>query len=86
MRFFERLITPRVPEDPIEGALKLLRLSQLVTMPMTLSMDLNDKEDVLVTNRSVNLIHFAALLTGLGWGVVNCLNENRVQERELARP
>ena len=72
MRFFERLGRPVAPEGPLEGALKVLLLSQAITAPMTMSSDFADPKKTIGVSMTITMIHLAAVMIGFSWGLINC--------------
>lgn len=71
MNFFERTISPTAPKDPLEGSIKLLLLSNIITITMTLNCNFEDENEALATNLAVNMIHLSALVLGFSWGAFN---------------
>jgi len=70
-RFFEHIIQPRAPRGPLEGALKLLLYSQFITVPITLSIDEYNLEQIAAVSGPINGIHLASIIVGLVWGLLN---------------
>jgi hypothetical protein len=85
MNFFERVVEPVPPRNPIEGMFKLLFLSQIITVPITLSTDFNNREEVVAKSLVVNSIHLLALFIGLMWGAINADNIRDEAPRNIRR-
>lgn len=82
MQFLQRVISPTAPVDPLEGVIKVLILSQAITMSMTLGNDLSSEAEIQAMALPINMIHIAAALIGFTWGAINmCLQSDDEPQR-----
>lgn len=78
--FFRRVLRPVPPEDPLEGAIKMLLFSNLITVPITLSIDdTENTEAIKMLSLVINGIHFSALIIGIIWGCANQFHRHHGQ-------